>query len=694
MRKLDSRLGPIDHVLAALACLLAVYSIGMSLNSIGIAMFFTVGITLTALTGYSIAKHVRNTKLANYDSYMWAVAGVLTTGLVNVLNGMLPDEGFPFELLAAGILCWLLLVGNIFAWRDQTLLFLSLPCIAIFGLVGTFDTFKMATVLFFLFMLTIALLYARIHQRAMIERAMRSGVDEPELLRRGPWKWMAGPEWALASALTIVLFSFMGGPVLQLSLKNVAGRVQVSLPQTRGPEARGVNRNVRSDVRIGTGPVNLNDLLVFKVRMDVPRYMRQNTFSAYTGGGWSSTPVSLPPNSPLVTRTPADSGFERGPNGGILVWPTNTLPPQEPITEGKNIAFTIKDSQSFNLRVLSPGPLVEVPGGPERYTFTSQGWVDIEEPLASKETFTARTIVPVGSPENRRAQLPPALQPIRQVYLTKDHVTARVRDLAYRVTAGADTDFEKAMAIKREIERRAKYNTGAAGIPRMYDPVDRFLFDTKEGYCDLFASSMAVMARCAGLPSRYTIGYIINDPEKDKDGYFTVRGRDYHAWCEIYFEGIGWIPFDPTEGAVSVDGGGRGSGEGGTPWYQSTAFKTAIGGLAIIALGVPVYFLLLRQGKSPISVTSKTTGEIARLHTTFFRTLEKHVGSPKRFSQSTREFVEIVGPKLGSAVSPARDLAVWFEKAMFSSKLPDREAISEANTKISDLRNALKAHKP
>ncbi len=694
MKKLDARLGPIDHVLAALACLLAVYSIGMSLNSSGIATFFTVGILLTATSGYAIAKQVRGTKIANYDCYFWAVAGALTTGLVNVLNGLLPDEGFPFELLAAAVLCWLLLVGNLFAWRDQTLLFLSLPCIAIFGLVGTFDTFKLATVLFFLFMLTIALLYARIHQRAMIERAKHSGVDEPELLRRGPWKWMAGPEWALASALTIVMFSFMGGPVLQMSLKNVAGRVTVSLPQTRTPNNPGVNRNVRSDVRIGTGPVNLSDQLVFRVKVDMPRYFRLNSFSAYTGGGWSSTPVSLPPSSPLITRSPEISEANVGPNGGYLVWPGYSAPPQEPITDGRVIPFTVTDSQTYYLSLLSPGPIVEVTEDPARFTVGTQGIINIEKPLEPSEELVAYALVAVGSPENRRAVLPPALQPIKQIYLNKDRVPARVRDLAYRVTAEAETDFEKAMAIKREIEKRAKYNTEAAGIPRQFDPVDYFLFESQEGYCDLFASSMAVMARSVGLPTRYTIGYIVNSPERDEDGYFTIRGRDYHAWCEIYFEGLGWVAFDPTEGAVPVDGGERGGSEKGTPWYQSTAFKTALGGLVVIGLGIPVYLMLLRQARTPIAMTGKTVSEIARLHTNFNRAIEKHVGSPKRFSQTTREFVNLVGPKLGPASGKAGELVAWFEHAMFSPALPEKEEISEASAKITDLRNDLKKHKP
>jgi transglutaminase-like putative cysteine protease len=687
VKKLDPNLGVIDHVLAALACLLAVYSIGMSLNNTELAVFFTVAITLAATTGYALSRLVKGKRIAALDSYLWAVSGVASVGLVNVLNGILPGGGFPFELLAAGILCWVLLFGNLFAWRDQTLIFLSLPCIAIFGLVGTFDTFAAATVLFFVFMLTIALLYARIHQRSMIERAKRSGAETLELLRRGPWKWMAGPEWALASALAIILFSFVGAPVLRSTLDGVAGKVSVSLPQQRRQQQQQQQAAAASDVNVGTGPAILTDLLVTRVRIDKPRYLRLNSFSAYTGGGWSTTRISLPAGTPLVEHSPTDQPTAIGPNGGFLTWPGYPLPPFEPIQNGRVIPLTLKDSNNENNSFIAPGPIVEIEGNPEDYTFLAAGWVYLEDPLARSAVVTAHALVPTESPADRKAVLPPALAPLDGVYRSKQNIASKVRDLAYRATEGAQSDFAKALAIKSAIEQRVRYNIKAPQTPQGKDPVEYFLFESNEGYCDLFASAMVLMARSAGLPARYVTGYIINDNKRDAEGFYTIRMRDYHAWCEIYFEGVGWVPFDPTEGAPSVGEGVGSTGE--TAWYRSEGFRNALIALVVVALLFPVYMAAKQRGVVVDGRSERVASEVARLHALFNRAIERHSGMPKRFSQTTREFVSAAGPRLGEAKPTAEGLVGTLEAAMYSSRQLDKEGLVALGKSVSDLRAAL-----
>ncbi|MCH8978852.1 MAG: hypothetical protein IH945_06370, partial [Armatimonadetes bacterium] len=385
MKRLNPELCVIDHVLAAFGCTLAVYSVGMSLLNPPLALFFGIGVVVTATTGYALSKIVRDMRVGAYDSYFWAVLGVFAAGFVAPLNDILPGGGFPFELLVAGVLCWVLLIGNLFAWRDQTLLFLTLPCIAIFGLVGTFDTFKPATALFFLFMLTIALLYARVHQRTMIERAKLAGVEEPMLLRRSVWKWMAGPEWALSSALLIILFSFMGAPVLQGSLQTVAGNIVVTLPQPIAPNRQAGNSADQSDVPIGRGPLTMSDKEIFKIRLDRPRKLRLNSFSTYTGSGWKVTEVRE--SDVLRDHKPTLVAPVRGPNGGLAVWPGYEAPPHEPIEDGTVLRFTIKDSDNGYHTVLSPGPLVEV-DGPVDFTFLAQGTVKMDRALERTERLT------------------------------------------------------------------------------------------------------------------------------------------------------------------------------------------------------------------------------------------------------------------------------------------------------------------
>ncbi len=687
MKRLAPELGALDHALAAFGCTLAVYSIGMSLLNPMLALFFTIGVVATATSGYAISRIVRGNPMAGYDSYFWAVLGVFSAGFVAQLNDLLPGGGFPPELLVAGVLCWLLLVGNLFAWRDQTLLFLTLPCIAIFGLVGTFDTFMPATILFFLFMLTIALLYARVHQRTMIDRAKLAGVDEPALLRRGVWKWMAGPEWALSSALIIILLSFMGAPVLQGSLQTVAGNIQVSLPQPITQLNASTAPVNLSDVPIGRGPNALSDREVFKVRMDRPRYMRLNSFSTYTGNGWKVSEV--PASNVLTDQKPSPVAPVRGPNGGIAIWPGFEAPPQEPIANGTTLPFTIKESNHSFRTIMSPGPLVEVVWSPQDITRLAQGAVILDRVLTRTEILTAYALVPSQSPVFKDATLPSALAPFKELYLKTDNVPAKVRDFAYRAVSGIESDYDKAAALQTAIEAQVRYNLRTRRTPEDADPVEYFLYESKEGYCDLFASSMALTARSVGLPSRYTTGYLINNSEKDDQGFFTVHARDYHAWCEIYFEDVGWVAFDPTAGAPSVGGAGVGATSGAEPWYGTAWFKGGV--VAVIALGLltPILVMFLRRTRTPSARAERTIGEIARLHASFNRSIERHVAFPKRFSQTTREFVNAAGPKLGAAFDPAYEMVGAFESAMFSSRVPDAEQVGALGKRVADLRGNL-----
>lgn len=83
--------------------------------------------------------------------------------------------------------------------------------------------------------------------------------------------------------------------------------------------------------------------------------------------------------------------------------------------------------------------------------------------------------------------------------------------------------------------------------------LDNFLYNTKEGHCALFATAAVLALRDMGIPSRYVTGYVVSgDGNFTSDGYlYTLREKDLHAWIEVYFDGIGWFPFDPT---AAVDG--------------------------------------------------------------------------------------------------------------------------------------------
>ncbi len=77
------------------------------------------------------------------------------------------------------------------------------------------------------------------------------------------------------------------------------------------------------------------------------------------------------------------------------------------------------------------------------------------------------------------------------------------------------------------------------------NPVDSFLFDTRQGFCEHYASAFAVLMRAAGIPARIVVGYQGGETNPLGD-YMIVRQADAHAWTEVWLDGVGWRRFDPT----------------------------------------------------------------------------------------------------------------------------------------------------
>jgi hypothetical protein len=123
-------------------------------------------------------------------------------------------------------------------------------------------------------------------------------------------------------------------------------------------------------------------------------------------------------------------------------------------------------------------------------------------------------------------------------------VDPRVAQLASQIVGSASNDYDKAAAIENHLRTRFGYTLE---LPKTAakDPISNFLFERKEGHCEYFASSMAVMLRTLGIPSRVVNGFR-TDEFNDISGSYVVRAKDAHAWVEAYFPGYGWQTFDPT----------------------------------------------------------------------------------------------------------------------------------------------------
>jgi transglutaminase-like putative cysteine protease len=132
---------------------------------------------------------------------------------------------------------------------------------------------------------------------------------------------------------------------------------------------------------------------------------------------------------------------------------------------------------------------------------------------------------------------------------------ARVVALAQEITAGLETPYQKVVAVQDWLRANTEYNLDIPADPTGVDAVDHFLFERREGYCEQIASSMVILLRAVGIPSRLVAGYGPGS-RNAFTGYFDVRGSDAHAWVEVLYPLSGWTAYDPTFGVPRADPGG------------------------------------------------------------------------------------------------------------------------------------------
>ena len=173
--------------------------------------------------------------------------------------------------------------------------------------------------------------------------------------------------------------------------------------------------------------------------------------------------------------------------------------------------------------------------------------------LVSKEddprglTYQVTSVIPNFPVEVLQAAVAPATGDVAdRNLLLPDDFPAELVDEAQRIVddAGARTPYDKALALQSFFRDNFQYDLSfRAGHS---DEIIQQFLDERRGYCEQFAGTYAAFARALGLPARVAIGF--THGEVQPDGSYKVLGRHAHAWPEVYFEGVGWVQFEPTPG--------------------------------------------------------------------------------------------------------------------------------------------------
>jgi len=158
-------------------------------------------------------------------------------------------------------------------------------------------------------------------------------------------------------------------------------------------------------------------------------------------------------------------------------------------------------------------------------------------------SYDALSAAPLPPEEALRAAAgePPAWE---ARYLQLPPLSARVLRLADSLAAGEPTRLDRARAVERWLRSEFRYTLE---LPRDADEarLESFLFRRRAGHCEYFSTAMAVLLRAQGIPARNVTGFL--GGEWNSFGrYLAVTGNDAHSWVEVWFPGLGWVPFDPT----------------------------------------------------------------------------------------------------------------------------------------------------
>ncbi|MBP5449296.1 MAG: transglutaminase domain-containing protein, partial [Spirochaetales bacterium] len=132
-------------------------------------------------------------------------------------------------------------------------------------------------------------------------------------------------------------------------------------------------------------------------------------------------------------------------------------------------------------------------------------------------------------------------------------VNERIHELAVEITDEQPTFAGKVETVCEYLQSNYLYSL-QPGTPtnKNETQLNYFLFDVKKGYCTYFAFAMVTMLRSVGIASRVAVGFVPDDENRTLN-YYDVRSPHAHAWVEVYFDGVGWVSFDPTSQTLAPD---------------------------------------------------------------------------------------------------------------------------------------------
>ncbi|UCH36338.1 MAG: DUF4129 domain-containing protein [Armatimonadota bacterium] len=429
------------------------------------------------------------------------------------------------QLGLAVLLAALTVVWSFALVRTEDLLFCVVPGLAIFGLLGskTFD--PQFTAAFLVFVFASAYLVGHAHLVAEQQRSrMQPGADARHVARQ-------------RFVLLAVLVAFAVGVAVPAARALAAitpgswSERRIGRGGSSGSGAAGsaggrpVWTSPRS-LRVGAGPIRLSRRVVMRVQCAEPLHWRAGSLAYYTGESWQAA------NGREAAAVAGVGGrFDLRP---LVRAPRGRTVPQrfEFVTVSSALLFAAMQPIEVNLPDPSgarsvfldyAGHAFGVTSGRLQDSYEVVSQVDNLRPLGPRSILSADAGALLAIPFSAR----------------------EVEDLARQAVGDVADPAAQVSAIVGWVQARARYSLDAPATPPGEDAVVHFLTRSRVGYCDLFASAVALMCRAQGIPARVAVGFAPGDYDAS-DGVYVVREEDSHAWVESFLPDEGWITVEAS----------------------------------------------------------------------------------------------------------------------------------------------------
>jgi len=426
--------------------------------------------------------------------------------------------------------------------------FVTATGMAVLGLLATVNLNNEFTVCFWVYIFGVVFTWG--YERLLV---LPDGSPAPATGTEIAAWWL---RWHLsATALLVslaVVFSLVVGNGLHAVTPDFFTRMSGQVRSLPKPVAQFLSSICCSEeLRVGTGPVELSQEKVFEVVAEEPALWRAQVFDNYNGSGWTraySGDASLDKHTDTVYSV---AGWDRwqgrrnrqefnfaGPLKGFL--PAAAAPGYVAvggrISDNSPADTTGGTARPVRLDVYGCLAITPEWRG-SRYWDRLGEW--------STQHYEVISIMPPSDADTLRGRgtdYPEWMvdQCIEQMPLA---TLAGIEDLVENTVRGIEDPYDRVEALRQMVSTRCMYSLSAPAVPHGRDAAAWFLNKSQRGACDLFATALTMCARVAGVPARVATGFQTGEYDHEIRAV-VVRHADAHAWTEVYFPGIGWVPYD------------------------------------------------------------------------------------------------------------------------------------------------------